>query len=197
LHYTQDSSAALLLLQPFCAMMLLAFKRTTYKLERGHDEARRRRRYAAAAYAAAAAAAGLGDAPLSAVKEVEMLKPNARRSPGYVTNALYFNLRVLALHLVRLVVELREDGGEASVGGRPVRVLGRELERAKRLVAPDLDLRDPRHEPACAVRARCVRGACAVRARCVRGACAVRARCVRGACARPACDVRSVACERV
>ena len=27
-------------------------------------------------------------APLSAVKEVEMLKPNARRSPGYVTNAL-------------------------------------------------------------------------------------------------------------
>jgi hypothetical protein len=175
-------------------MVLLAFKRTTYKLERGHDEARRRRRYAAAA-----AAAGLGDAaaPLSAVKEVEMLKPNARRSPGYVTNALYFNLRVLALHLVRLVVELREDGGEARVGGRPVRVLGRELERAKRLVAPDLELRDPRREPACAVRARCVRGACAVRARCVRGACAVRARCVRGACARPACDVRPVACERV
>ena len=152
MHYTQDSSAALLLLQPFCAMMLLAFKRTTYKLERGHDEARRRRRYAAAA-----AAAGLGDAPLSAVKEVEMLKPNACRSPGYVTNALYFNLRVLALHLVRLVVELREDGGEARVGGRPVRVLGRELERAKRLVAPDLELRDPRREPACAVRARCVR----------------------------------------
>ena len=145
LHYTQDSSAALLLLQPFCAMMLLAFKRTTYKLERGHDEARRRRRYAAAAYAAAAAAAGLGDAPLSAVKEVEMLKPNARRSPGYVTNAVYFNLRVLALHLVRLVVELREDGGEAPrVGGRPVQVLGRELERAKRLVALDLKLRDPR-----------------------------------------------------
>ena len=113
---------------------------------------------------------GSGDAaaPLSAVKEVEMLQPNARRSPGYVTNALYFNLRVLALHLVRLVVELREDGGEARVGGRPVQVLGRELERAKRLVAPDLDLRDPRHEPACAVRARCVRDACAVRARCVR-----------------------------
>ena len=105
------------------------------------------------------AAAGLGDAaaPLSAAKEVEMLKPNARRSPGYVTNALYFNLRVLALHLVRLVVELREDGGEARVGGRPVRVLGRELERAERLVAPDLELRDPRREPACAVRARCVR----------------------------------------
>ena len=82
-------------------------KWTTYKLERGHDEARGRRRYAAAA-----AAAGLGDAaaPLSAVEEVEMLKPNACRSPGYVTNALYFNLRVLALHLVRLVVELREDG---------------------------------------------------------------------------------------
>ena len=61
------------------------------------------------------AAAGLGDvaAPLSAVKGVEMLKPNARRSPGYVTNALYFNIRVLALHLVSLVVELREDGGEA------------------------------------------------------------------------------------
>ena len=98
-----------------------------------------------------------------------MLQPNARRSPGYVPNALYFNLRVLALHLVRLVVELREDGGEARVGGRPVRVLGRELERAKRLVAPDLELRDPRREPACAVvRARCVRGACAVRARCVR-----------------------------
>ena len=165
LHYTQDGSAALLLSQPCCAMALLAFKRTTYKLERGHDEARRRRRYAAAA-----AAAGLGDAaaPLSAVKEVEMLKPNARWSPGYVTNALYFNLRVLALHLVRLVVELREDGGEARVGGRPVRVLGRELERAKRLVAPDLELRDPRREPACAVRARFVRGACAVRARCVR-----------------------------
>ena len=113
---------------------------------------------------------------MSAVKEVEMLKPNACRSPGYVTNALYFNLRVLALHLVRLVVELREDGGEARVGGRPVRVLGRELERAKRLVAPDLELRDPRREPACAV---------------------MRARCVRGACARPACDVRPVACERV
>ena len=173
LHYTQDGSAALLLSQPCCVMALLAFKRTTYKLERGHDEARRRRRYAAAA-----AAAGLGDAaaPLSAVKEVEMLKPNACRSPGYVTNALYFNLRVLALHLVRLVVELREDGGEARVGGRPVRVLGRELERAKRLVAPDLELRDPRREPACAV---------------------MRARCVRGACARPACDVRPVACERV
>ena len=55
LHYTQDGSAALLLSQPCCAMALLAFKRTTYKLERGHDEARRRRRYAAAA-----AAAGLG-----------------------------------------------------------------------------------------------------------------------------------------
>ena len=41
---TQDSSAALLLSQPCCAMVLLAFKRTTYKLERGHDEARRRRR---------------------------------------------------------------------------------------------------------------------------------------------------------
>ena len=100
-----------------------------------------------------------------------MLKPNACRSPGYVTNALYFNLRVLALHLVRLVVELREDGGEARVGGRPVRVLGRELERAKRLVAPDLELRDPRREPACAVRARCVRGACAVRARDRRATC--------------------------
>ena len=41
-----------------------------------------------------------------------MLTPNARRSPGYVTNVLYFYLQVLALHLVRLVVELREDGGE-------------------------------------------------------------------------------------
>ena len=101
-------------------------KRTTYKLERGHDEARRRRRYA----------------------------------------ALYFYLQVLALHLVRLVVELREDGGEARVGGRAIWFLGRELERAERLVAPDLELRDPRREPACAVRARCVRGACAVRATC-------------------------------
>jgi hypothetical protein len=96
---------------------------------------------------------------LNAVKEVEMLKPNARRSPGCVTNALYFYLRVLALHLVRLVVEL--DGGEARVGGRAIWFLGRELERAERLVAPDLELRDPRREPACAVRARCVRGACA------------------------------------
>ena len=87
------------------------------------------------------------------------MTPNARRSPGYVTNALYFYLQVLALalHLVRLVVELREDGGEARVGGRPDRFLGRELERAERLVAPDLELRDPRREPACAVRARCVR----------------------------------------
>ena len=96
------------------------------------------------------------------------MTPNARRSPGYVTNALYFYLQVLALHLVRLVVELREGGGEARVGGRPDRFLGRELERAERLVAPDLELRDPRREPACAVRARCVRGACAVRARSVR-----------------------------
>ena len=63
---TQDSSATLLLSQPCRAMVLLhvAFiKRTTYKLERGHDEARRRRRYAAAN-----AAAGLEDAPLSAVR---------------------------------------------------------------------------------------------------------------------------------
>jgi hypothetical protein len=90
-----------------------------------------------------------------------MLTPNARRSPGYVTNVLYFYLQVLALHLVRLVVELREDGGEARVGGRAIWFLGRELERAERLVAPDLELRDPRREPACAVRAWCVRGACA------------------------------------
>jgi len=95
-----------------------------------------------------------------------MLTPNARRSPGYVTNVLYFYLQVLALHLVRLVVELREDGGEARAGGRPDRFLCRELERAERLVAPDLELHDPRREPACAVRARCVRGACAVRATC-------------------------------
>ena len=86
-----------------------------------------------------------------------MLTPNARRSPGYVTNVLYFYLQVLALHLVRLVVELREDGGEARVGGRAIWFLGRELERAERLVAPDLELRDPRREPACAVHARCVR----------------------------------------
>ena len=84
-------------------------------LECGHDEARRRHRYAAAA-----AATGLGDAaaPLNAVNEVEILKPNAHRSPGCVTNALSFYLRVLALHLVRLVVEL--DGGEARVGGRAI-----------------------------------------------------------------------------